>query len=81
MIELVIVLFKQLLAIPDRAQAASLQKRLLLAFAQESVFDAFNFLTQEFKEPFQKKLAMHVLEIHFHIFKHFTPSQILSPDQ
>lgn len=23
---------------------------------------------------------MHVLEIHYHVFKHFTPQQILSPD-
>lgn len=49
MIELIIVLFKQLLIIPDRLQdkagGSSLQKRLLLAFAADSVFDAFNFLT------------------------------------
>lgn len=82
MIELIVVLFKQLLIIPDRPDGGqtNLQKRLLLAFANESVYDAFNFLTQEFKEPLQKKLAMHFLEIHYQIFKHFTPAQILSPD-
>jgi hypothetical protein len=45
MIELIIVLFKQLLCIPDRPHGVSLQKRLLLAFHAESVLDAFNFLT------------------------------------
>ena len=52
MIELIVVLFKQLLVIPDKPidGQASLQKRLLLVFANESVYDAFNFLTQEFKE-------------------------------
>lgn len=80
MIELIIVLFKQLLIIPDRSHGVSLQKRLLLAFAADSVFDAFNFLTQEFKEPLHKKLAMHFLEIHYQVFKHFTPQQVLSPE-
>lgn len=51
MIELIIVLYKQLLMIPDRSHGFSLQKRLLLTFSKENVYDAFNFLTQEFKEP------------------------------
>lgn len=45
MIELIIVLFKQLLSIPDRSSGVSLQKRLLIQFSAEAVFDAFNFLT------------------------------------
>lgn len=52
MIELIIILFKQLLTIPDAPNKnapdlarESLQKRLLLHFAEESVLDSFIYLT------------------------------------
>lgn len=72
MIELVIVLFKQLLQIPeyDDKTAASLlggsrnlQKRLLLAYKEHNVLDLLVYLSQEFVSSLNKKLAIHILEI------------------
>ena len=88
MIELVIVLFKQLLQIPeyDDKTAASLyggsrnlQKRLLLAYKEHNVLDLLVYLSQEFVSSLNKKLAIHILEIQHHIFKCFTPVQIVNP--
>lgn len=52
MIELIVVLFKQIIAIPDASPNDSndvnlqtLQKRLLLHFSEENVLDSFIFLT------------------------------------
>jgi len=53
MIELIIVLFKQILQIPEPKLSESntayankeLQKNLLLVFSSESVLDSFNFLS------------------------------------
>ena len=74
MIELIFVIFKQILAIPESTRDCPIQKQLLLKFKEESVFEALIFLSQEFTEPFQKKLAMHFLEINHWIFSHFKPS-------
>ena len=79
MIELIFVIFKQLLAIPEGARDCPIQKQLLLKFKEESVLEALIFLSQEFTEPFQKKLAMHFLEMNFWIFNNFKPSQIVDP--
>lgn len=55
MIELIIILFKQLICISDATPKQSsdtnlqtLQKRLLLHFAETSVLDSFIYLTQDF---------------------------------
>ena len=53
MIELIIILFKQLLQIPDPKDGQTntqyahkdLQKRLLHTFSQESVLDSINYLS------------------------------------
>jgi len=86
MIELIIVLLKQLLQIPEHEDCASLasnkrnlQKSLLLAFKEHNVLDLLVFLSQEFTEPLNKKLAIHLLEMQYHIFKNFTPAQIVNP--
>ncbi len=57
MIELIIILFKQLITIPDASQRETsdvnlltLQKRLLLHFSEESVLDSFIYLTQDFTQ-------------------------------
>jgi len=58
MIELIIILFKQLITIPDASSKdttsdlsfQTLQKRLLLHFAEESVLDSFIYLTQDFTQ-------------------------------
>jgi len=70
MVELVIVLFKYLLQIPEFDEKAhmqqgsrNLQKRLLLAFKESEVLDLIVFLSQDFSEPLNKKLAIHLLEI------------------
>ena len=86
MIELIIVLFKQLLMIPESDDGASLaghkrnlQKNLLLAYKDNYVLDLFVCLSQEFSETLHKKLAIHLLEIQYHIFKNFSPAQIVNP--
>ena len=71
MIELIIVLFKQLLQIPEPKPSETntefankdLQKKLLLMYSEEQVLDAFNYLSQEFTSPLNKMLCMHILEI------------------
>lgn len=71
MVELIVVIFKQLLQIPDPKESESntsfkgkqLHKNLILTFSRESVLDSFNFLSQEFKTPLQKKLCLHILDI------------------
>ena len=88
MIELVIVLIKQLLMIPDQENSvasaiyggrSNLQKRLILAYKENNVLDLLVYLSQEFTESLNKKLAIHILEIQYHIFKNFTPAQIVNP--
>jgi hypothetical protein len=49
MIELIVILFKQMISIPEVAGTA-LQKRLLLHFSEESVLDCFIFLTQDYSQ-------------------------------
>lgn len=49
MIELIIILFKQMISIPE-ASGTALQKRLLLHFSEESVLDSFIFLTQDYSQ-------------------------------
>ncbi|CDW80133.1 UNKNOWN [Stylonychia lemnae] len=83
MIELIIVLFKQLLVIPDdkkkdQSNFVNLQKSLLIAFAEESVLDSFIFMTQDFSHSFFQKLSIHFMEIWYQIFKSFTPQQIFN---
>jgi len=72
MIELVIVLFKQLLMIPDQDESniaaiygghGNLQKRLILAYKEQNVLDLLVYLSQEFSENLNKKLSIHLLEI------------------
>ena len=69
MVELIIVLLKQLLQIPEdqneigKSGERSVQKRLLAAYAEQNVFDLVVYLTQEFTEPLQVKLSIHFLEI------------------
>jgi hypothetical protein len=84
MIELIIVLFKQLLQIPEprmnqqdtKFSKRDLQKRLLHVFHKENVLDSFNYLSQDFSDPLNKKLCMWILEIQYQIVKNFTPEQI-----
>ena len=86
MVELIIVLLKQLLQIPEDPNLMirgerSLQKRLLSTYAQEHVLDLFVFMTQEFKDPLHQKLTMHFLEIQYQILKNFRPNQIINRKQ
>lgn len=84
MIELIIVLFKQLLQIPEPKPGQQntlyakkdLQKKLLHVYHKENVLDCFNFLSQDFTDPLNKKLCMWILEIQYQIIKNFTPEQI-----
>lgn len=81
MIELLVVLFKQLLLIPEpRASEKSsayagmhLQRGLLIKYKEDAVLDAVNYLSQEFETDLQKNLAIQILEIQYAIFRNFTP--------
>lgn len=76
MIELIVVLFKQILSIDGAPQ---LQKQWIVMLSDEQVLDVFVFLTNDFTQPLNKKLAMHFLEINYHIFKNYSPQQIINP--
>ena len=83
MVELIIVLLKQLLQIPEVPSLMvrgekSLQKRLLHMYSEENVLDLFVFMTQDFEDPLHKKLTLHFLEIQYQIIKGFTPKQIIN---
>ena len=43
------------------------------------MLDLLVYLSQEFTESLNKKLAIHLLEIQYHIFKNFTPAQVVNP--
>ena len=77
MIELVLVLLKQLLTIPD----SRLQKKLIVRLHECDILETITFMTQAFSDPFSKKLALHFLEINYMIFKDFSPAQIFNPKQ
>jgi hypothetical protein len=86
-IELIIVLFKHLLQIPDSLKEkdstgkySNLQKRLLLAFDSANVLDSFIFLTQEFDKSLPKKLSLHFLEIFHFIYKDFAADQLVTSE-
>ena len=89
MIELIIMLFKQLLQIPDARVGLTdtkfanrkIQKELLHVFHEENVLDSFNYLSQEFKTPIQQKLCMQILEIQYQIIKGFTPEQVFMSNE
>ncbi len=78
MIELIVVLFKHLLKIPDMLPTMSsanqlyrdLQKKLIMAYHDKNVLDSFIFLTQDIDSPLAKRLSLHFLEIFYFIFKH-----------
>jgi len=77
MIELIIVFLKHLLLVPeDQNDPQGLQKKMLLQFGEESALDSFIFIAQHFDRPFERQMAMHLLEIQFLIFKGFTPEQL-----
>jgi hypothetical protein len=73
MIELIIVIFKNLLQIPkfDTAADSAFSLALLRKFQDDSVLDAFVYLTLKFDSDFSKKLSYHFLEIFYHIFKDY----------
>lgn len=51
-------------------------------FHHENVLDSFNYLSQDFSDPLNKKLCMWILEIQYQIVKNFTPEQIyMTKDQ
>lgn len=75
MVELIVVLFKQILSIPGAPQ---LQKKWICLLSDEQVLEVFVFLTNDFADPLNKKLAMHFLEINYHIFKNYSPQQIIN---
>jgi len=85
MIELIVVLFKHLLKIPDPLPTASsgnelyrdLQKKLIMVYQEKNVLDSFVFLTQDIDSPLSKKLGLHFLEIYYYIFRHCKAGALL----
>ena len=75
MIELIIVVFKNLVQIPKDETSKDWAFRLFLLqkFSEESVLDSFVYMTELFDTEFSKKLSFHFLEIFFHIFKDYSP--------
>lgn len=74
MIELIVVIFKNLLQIPKAGpDDTSFSILLLKQFNEDSVFDSFVYMTQQFEKDYEKKLSFHFLEIFFHIFQDYCP--------
>jgi len=57
----------------------NVQKTLLLAYKEHNVLDLLVYLSNDFDNPLNKKLAIHLLEIQYNILKNFTPAQIVNP--
>jgi hypothetical protein len=86
MVELIIVLLKQLLLIPEDPRLMnqgerSLQKRFLSVLVKEHVLELFVFLSQDFEDMLHKKLAMHFLEIQYCIIKNFRAAAVVNAQQ
>ena len=75
MIELIVVIFKNLLQIPKKNtyDDSDFSLFLLKKFNEESVFDSLVFMTQNFETDLSKKLSFHFLEIFYFIFKDYWP--------
>lgn len=96
MLELVIYLIRNLVAIPDRQMGvkkgkkgffvvnskedhySDLQRRLLHVLANSLVLEALIFIAQDFKSASIQKLNFCLLEIFYHIVKHFKPEQLFA---
>ncbi|CAI2382058.1 unnamed protein product [Moneuplotes crassus] len=80
LVELVIVIFKNLLQIPKAKsdEDESFSYLLLKNFKEESVFDSFIYMSAQLQSEFSKKLSFHFLEIFFHIFKDYYPHEFFS---
>lgn len=75
MIELIVVIFKNLLQIPKKNKHDDFDFSLFLLkkFNEESVFDSLVYMTQNFDTELSKKLSFHFLEIFYFIFKDYCP--------
>ena len=75
MIELIVIIFKNLLQIPKRNvyDDSDFTLFLLKKFNEESVFDSLVYMTQNFETELSKKLSFHFLEIFYFIFKDYWP--------
>lgn len=75
MIELVIIVFRNLLMIPktNSSEDSSFFLLLLQQFKTEGVLDSVIFMTQSMESEFSKKISFHYLEILFSIFQEFSP--------
>ena len=96
MLELIIYLIRNLVAIPDRQigvkkgkkgffvvnskedHHSDLQRRLLHVLSNSLLLEALIFLAQDFKSANIQKLNFCLLEIFYHILKHFQPEQLFA---
>lgn len=78
MIELIIVIFKNLLKIPISKSHSDYAFTLLLIqkFSEDGVFDSFVYITQNFKTELNKKLIFHFLDIYYSLFKDYCPMDL-----
>jgi hypothetical protein len=78
MIELIVVIFRNLLKIPTKKTDSDYAFTMFLVqkFNDESVFDSFLYITQNFKTELNKKLIFHFLEIYFYLFKDYCPMDL-----
>jgi len=76
MVELIVVLFKNLLSVPIRSgnnNDLTFHIELLKQFKQHDVLNALVFMAQKFESEFSRRLAFHFLEIFYFIYKHYSP--------
>ncbi|CAD8205817.1 unnamed protein product [Paramecium octaurelia] len=88
MIELIVLLFKNLLSIPDIEETKiglesgkevkrNLQRNFIYCMIKESVLSAFIYISQDFKSSFMQRIALPLMEIFYYALTPFDPEWIL----
>ena len=82
MIELIIVLFKNLVSVPPKnnnlLEDQTFSIELLKQFKEKSVLDSLVYMTQKFESTFAKKLAFHFIEIFYNIYRYYSPFEFFA---
>jgi len=80
MIEMIIIIYKNLLRVPDNntadgfiSQKKDLQPKFITTLYRQKTLDAFVFIVQQASPVLMKKLNLYLLEIFYHIFSSFEP--------
>lgn len=88
MIELIVLLFKNLLSIPDVEETKiglesgkevkrNLQRNFIYCMIKESVLSAFIYISQDFKSSIMQRITLALMEIFYYALTPFDPEWLL----